>query len=264
MAQTQFKNVGKLRVAYKAVGEGAPLILLHGGEADSDMFREIMPYLAKSFLTIAYDQRSCGGTTRQDTSDYSLEDLADDAADFIEALGYEKAHVLGHSAGGLVAQMLAARWPQRIDKLILESTGPITTFKQTMNDKDGAIQEHARRLSEGGLAVAEYFTSPEYMVEHPEFADRYAELRAAASSELFPQRLKALKTFGNIDLSQIRTETLAIYAECDQLIERASFEHMANEVLPNARLEIYPEAGHLGVIQAPEGYAKLIVDFLNS
>ncbi|MEZ5690024.1 MAG: alpha/beta hydrolase [Caenibius sp.] len=261
MAHTHFKNVGKLRVAYEAAGEGDPLILLHGGEGDSGMFTEIIPYLAQSFLTIAYDQRGCGGTTCDDKSDYSLEDLADDAAGFIEALGYEKAHVLGHSAGGLVAQMLAVRSPHRIDKLILESTSPITTFKKTMSD--GAIQEHGRRISQGGLAsVAEYFTTPEYMAEHPEFVDRLKEIKATTSPEAMVQRLKALQTFEDIDLSQIQNETLAIYAERDQLVARDSFEHMANDVLPNARLEIYPDAGHASVVMFPEGYAKLITAFL--
>lgn len=261
MAQTQFKDVGKLRVAYKAAGDGPPLILLHGGEGDSGMFREIMPYLAKSFLTITYDQRGCGGTTTTDTSDYRLEDLADDAAGFVEALGYEKAHVLGHSAGGLVAQMLAVRSPQRIDKLILESTAPLTTFKATM--QDGAIQEHGRRIAAGGLAsVAEFFTTPEYMAEHPEFVDRLAEIKAASSPESFAQRLQALQTFDEVDLSRIRAETLAIYAERDQLVARDSFEHMAKKVLLNARLEIYPNAGHASVVQFPEGYAKVITAFL--
>jgi pimeloyl-ACP methyl ester carboxylesterase len=263
MAQTQFKQVGKIRVAYQAVGEGPPLILLHGGEGDSGMFKEIMPYLARSFLTIAYDQRGCGGTTMEDPSDYRLEDLADDAAGLIEALGYEKAHVLGHSAGGLVAQMLAVRSPHRIDKLVLESTAPITTFKKTMSD--GAIQEHGKRISEGGLAaLAEFFTTPEFIAEHPEFLHRLSEIRAAVSPEAMAQRLRALQTFDDIDLSQIRTETLAIYAERDQLVARDSFEHMAKEVLPNARLEIYPDAGHASVVQFPEGYAKLITDFLRT
>lgn len=261
MAQKQFKKVGKLRVAYEAVGEGPPLILLHGGEGDSGMFREIMPYLAKSFHTIAYDQRGCGDTTSEDMSDYSLEDIADDAAGLIEALGYEKAHVLGHSAGGLVSQVLAVRWPQRIDKLILESTAPITTFKQTMSS--GAIQEHGRRITEGGLAsVAEFFTTPEYMSEYPDFVDRLAEIKAAVSPEAMAQRLRALQTFEDVDLSQIRHETLAIYAERDRLVDRASFEHMANEVLPNARLEVYPNAGHASVLMFPEGYARLITAFL--
>lgn len=261
MTQTKFADVGQLRVSYQVAGEGPPLILLHGGEGDSGMFREIMPHLAKSFLTIAYDQRGCGGTTIEDKSDYRLEDLADDAAGFIKAIGFEKAHVLGHSAGGLVAQLLALRSPHRIDKLILESTAPLMTFKATMNN--GAIQEHGRRVAEGGLAsVAAFFTTPEYVAANPGFVDRLAEIKAASSPEAFAQRLRALQTFDDVDLSQIRMETLAIYAERDQLIERASFEHMANEVLPNARLEVYPDAGHASVVQFPEGYAKLITAFL--
>jgi len=214
-------------------------------------------------LAIAYDQRGCGGTTCEDTSDYSLEDLADDAAAFIEALGYEKAHVLGHSAGGLVAQLLAVRSPHRIDKLTLQSTAPITAFKKTLND--GAIQNYNKKRAEGGVkAAAELFTTPEYIAENPGFVDKLIELQKTVAPEAMAQRLRALQTFDidNVDLSQISMETLVIYAERDQLVERSSVEQMVNEVLPHARLEIFPNAGHAGVLQYPEGYAKLATAFL--
>ncbi|WP_162256394.1 alpha/beta fold hydrolase [Sphingomonas sp. Root710] len=263
MVQTKFQDAGKLRVRYKVAGDGVPLILLHGGTSDGGMFADILPYLAESFLTIAYDQRGCGGTTCEDSSDYSLEDLADDAAAFIEALGYEKAHILGHSAGGLVAQLLAVRSPRRVDKLILQSTAPITAFKKTLND--GAIQNYNKKRAEGGVhAAAELFTTPDYIAEHPEFVDKLIELQKSVAPEAMAQRLKALQTFDidNVDLSRITMETLVIYAECDQLVERASVEQMANEVLPHARLEIFRGAGHAGVLQYPEGYAQLATSFL--
>src|SRR5580700_1858605 len=150
MTNIQFKTVGKVKVAYEMLGKGPPLLLLHGGEADLRMFRDVVGHLQKSFLTIAYDQRGCGQTAVDDDSPYSLEDLADDAAGLIVALGYEKMHVLGHSAGGLVAQMLALRWPGRVDKLILEATISLADSKRLM--QDATLKERMKTLMAGGPA----------------------------------------------------------------------------------------------------------------
>jgi pimeloyl-ACP methyl ester carboxylesterase len=262
MTNIQFKKVGKVKVAYETLGKGPPLLLLHGGEADRRMFRDAVSYLQKSFLTIAYDQRGCGQTEVEDDSAYSLEDLADDAAGLIAALGYEKAHVLGHSAGGLVAQMLALRWPARVDKLILEATVSLADSKRLMQD-DGLKERMKSLAARGPSASAEFFTTPKYAAEHPEIIDLLGELRGSQTPEAFMRRMLALQTFADVDLSKIRAKTLVLYAEQDQAAQRGPVEKMA-KTIPNAKFEVYPDAGHIGIIQFPEGYSKVITAFLES
>jgi pimeloyl-ACP methyl ester carboxylesterase len=260
MSNVQFKTVGNVKVAYEIQGNGSPLLLLHGGEADLRMFRDAASYLQKSFRTIAYDQRGCGETTVVDDSEYGLEDLADDAAGLIVALGYEKMHVLGHSAGGLVAQMLALRWPGRVDKLILEATISLADSKRLM--QDATLKERMKSLAAGGPAAsAEFFATPKYVAEHPEIVDRLGELRGSQSPEIFMRRMRALQTYPEVDLRKIKAETLVLYAEEDQAAQRAPVEKMA-KAIPNAKFEIYPEAGHIGIIQFPEGYSRVIKAFL--
>ena len=90
-----------LSIGYSKRGSGPPLILMHGGEADHTMFSVLGAYLAASFTVIAYDQRD-SGTTRdlaQSPRAYGLADMGDDAAEFIKALGYERANVFGTSLG---------------------------------------------------------------------------------------------------------------------------------------------------------------------
>jgi pimeloyl-ACP methyl ester carboxylesterase len=262
MTNIQFKTVGKVKVAYDMRGKGSPLLLLHGGEADLRMFRDAVSYLQKSFLTIAYDQRGCGQTEVEDDSDYGLEDLADDAAGLIAALGYEKMHVLGHSAGGIVAQMLALRWPGRVDKLILEATVSLADSKRLMQDE--SLKERMKSLVAGGPAAsAEFFATPKYVAEHPEIVDRLDELRGSQSPEDFMRRMRALQTFGDVDLSKITARTLVLYAEQDQAAQRGPVEKMA-KIIPNAKFEVYPGAGHIGIVQFPEGYSKVIAAFLDS
>jgi pimeloyl-ACP methyl ester carboxylesterase len=262
MTNIQFKTVGKVKVAYEMLGKGPPLLLLHGGEADLRMFRDVVGHLQKSFLTIAYDQRGCGQTAVDDDSPYSLEDLADDAAGLIAALGYEKMHVLGHSAGGLVAQMLALRLPGRVDKLVLEATVSLVDSKRLM--QDDSLKERMKSLvARGPGASAEFFTTPKYVAEHPQIVDRLGELRGSQTPEAFMRRMRALQTFADVDLSKIRAKTLVLYAEQDQAAQRGPAEKMA-KTIPNAKFEVYPEAGHIGIIQFPEGYSKVITAFLAS
>ena len=88
--------------AYEKSGQGEPIVLLHGGEADHAMFDGLAAALRRHFTVIAYDQRD-SGATKNPPSAYSLADLADDAAALIRGLGYDRAHVFGTSLGGLIA-----------------------------------------------------------------------------------------------------------------------------------------------------------------
>ena len=108
-------------IAFKRSGNGPPLLLLHGAEADHSMFDAFGALLAAYFTVIAYDQRD-SGETRNPPSPYGLAELGDDAGALIAALGYQRVHVFGTSLGGAIAQLLAARHPARIDRLILSST----------------------------------------------------------------------------------------------------------------------------------------------
>ncbi len=262
MSDVLFKRVNGVQIAYRATGSGEPLVLLHGGEADHAMFRDVVAHLERSFLTITYDQRDCGASVSDDDSPYGLTDLADEAAGLIEALGLSKAHVLGHSAGGLVAQVLACRSPERVDKLILEATLPVTLANAAM--EDSAFKERLQTMSARGPAgMAEFFSSADYVKSHPEIIDRLGELRGRQTPDQLARRMQALRAVPEIALEKIGAETLVLYAEVDQAASRAAAEEMARTI-PKARFEVYPAAGHIGIIQFPEGYAEVISNFLNA
>src|SRR5260221_13951464 len=105
-------------IAFKGTGEGPPLLLLHGAEADHSMFDAFGALLAPPFTVIPYDQRD-SGATRNPPSPYGLDELAEDAAALIAALGYQRTNVFGPSLGGVIAQVLAAKHPTRVDPLVL-------------------------------------------------------------------------------------------------------------------------------------------------
>ncbi|MBC8569865.1 alpha/beta fold hydrolase [Zongyangia hominis] len=105
-----------IRLYYEKTGEGAPLLLLHGNGETHEIFTEAVDKLKEHFTVYALDSR-CHGKS-EDTGSLSYEEMTQDAADFIGALGLERPMVCGFSDGGIVGIMLALKYPGRISKLV--------------------------------------------------------------------------------------------------------------------------------------------------
>lgn len=113
-----------LQIYAERKGSGAPLLFISGTGSDLRNKPNFMDGPApKQFDTLAYDQRGLGQTEKPDTN-YTMADYADDAAALLDAVGWESAHVLGVSFGGMVAQELALRHSTRIRRLVLACTSP--------------------------------------------------------------------------------------------------------------------------------------------
>ncbi|RYF33561.1 MAG: alpha/beta fold hydrolase, partial [Comamonadaceae bacterium] len=112
---------GSVRTAYRQSGSGPLLLLMHGAEADHEMFLALMEELDADFTVVAYDQRD-SGTTENDDEPYDLGSLADDAAALIRLIAGPASgagvHLYGTSFGGQIAQVLAARHPQLVHRLV--------------------------------------------------------------------------------------------------------------------------------------------------
>ena len=125
MSAIRFAPGETVRTAYRQIGSGPLLLLIHGAEADHTMFLDLMAALAADFSVVAYDQRD-SGATENSGEPYGLESLADDAAVLIEFLLQSSVesslHVYGTSFGGQIAQILAARHPRLVNRLVLGST----------------------------------------------------------------------------------------------------------------------------------------------
>lgn len=115
--------VRDIEIHYDIAGDGAPVLLISGTGADLRDSPVSSNPLTKHFRVIAYDQRGLGQTSKPDLP-YTMSDYADDAAGLLDALGIARAHVVGISFGGMVAQHLAIRHPSRLERLILACTSP--------------------------------------------------------------------------------------------------------------------------------------------
>jgi pimeloyl-ACP methyl ester carboxylesterase len=259
--QIQHIRVGPVNVRYQRRGSGSVLLLLHGGggEADHSYYDEFAQLVSPPFETIAYDQRDCGGSVFPGEHSYTLADIAEEAVNFIRALGFERVHVLGTSAGGLVAQLIALRWPEHVDHLILNVIGPLNE----LDNNPGLLERRAKLLKmEDYKGFAELFSTPAYVAKHPEMVEKIKSLVTTSTHQ--QRRVAALLgTRPNVDLGKIRHKTMVIAGEEDQLVPLSAARKLAS-VIPNAELRIIPAAGHTALLENPAMYSSLVKGFLTN
>ncbi|GEP58569.1 alpha/beta fold hydrolase [Reyranella soli] len=248
-------------IAFARRGSGAPLLLIHGAEADHSMFDTLGALLAEHFTVIAYDQRDSGATRNPDAP-YGLTELADDAATLVEALGFERAHVFGTSLGGVIAQVLAQRHPQRIDRLVLSSTFRAGVAPASLNPEVFARLAALRASLPGSASeIARYFFTERYLASHPEAAALFAGNRRDAAQK--QRRAAILARPVAVDLGVISCPTLVLAAAEDRLIPPSHTLSLASE-LPDARTATIADAGHVAAIQDPEAVAHEVLAFLQA
>jgi pimeloyl-ACP methyl ester carboxylesterase len=248
-----------ISIAFKQCGSGPPLLLMHGNEADHSMFDALTGYLAESYAVIAYDQRDCG-QTENPAAPYQLADLGDDAAALIAALRLERAHVYGSSLGGLVAQSLAARHPDRVDRLVLGNTwraglSPAEFNPEVMRQLAG----YRADLVANAPKIAEYFFPPDFIEARPQVVEMFrgsgrSEDKRARRGAVIGQNVAA-------ELKHFPRPVLLITGSEDRVIPPAATAALA-DTIPDARLVTLDGIGHAGAIQAPDRIATVITDFL--
>jgi pimeloyl-ACP methyl ester carboxylesterase len=229
-------------IAFKRSGKGPPLVLLHGAEADHSMFDAFAPLLADDFTVIAYDQRA-SGQTKNPATPYGFEELADDAAGLIAALGYQHANVFGTSFGGVIAQVLAAHHPHRIDRLVLSSTFRPGAALPSINPDFPRFAELRSRLPESIGEFAKFFFTPDYLAGHPEALSIFAGNKR--TEEQKARRGAVVVRPISVDIARITAPSLVLVGAEDRLIPPAHTLSLAREIA-NANTVTIPRVGHVG------------------
>jgi pimeloyl-ACP methyl ester carboxylesterase len=246
-------------IAYARAGTGPPIVLMHGAEADRSMFAPLAAQLGKRLTVIAYDQRD-SGDTRNPGQPYTLEDMGDDAAALIRALGIEKAHVYGTSLGSLIAQSLAVRHSECVDRLILAAA---IRIGKTLSD---IAPETARRLQElrtdrvkNAEQIARIFYPDLHLAAHPEAIELFKIQRRTLEQQ--QRRAALLGPTPALDLSRITAPTLVLAGREDRLVPCAHSLSIAEEIR-GTQTSILEGVGHVNAIQAPVKVAQVIFRFL--
>jgi len=258
-------TINGIALYYEVHGQGDPLLMIKGLGHSAKLWLCQVPYLSRYFRTIIYDSRGVGRSDKP-VVPYSIADEGAEAVGLLDFLGIERAHVLGVSRGGYVAQEIAIGFPERVDKLVLLVTscgGP---------EYLAATQEiWARVLDVTGLTRAEiyrqgvrYSTTPEFFDQQPELVDRLVSLRMEDPQPLhaFKLQFDSASAFDARDRARhIRAPTLVIGGRQDQIVPLAFVRHLAAQI-PGARLQVVDKAGHLAFIEQSDTVNRAVKAFL--
>lgn len=256
-----------IRTNYHDVGDGFPLLMIHGsgpGVSAWANWRLVMPELAKRSRVIAPDMVGFGFTDRPAGQKYDMDVWVEQAVGLLDALGIERADLVGNSFGGALALALTIRHPQRVRRLVLMgSVGVPFEITEGLDAVWGYEPsfENMRR-------IMDYFAWDRSLVN-----DELAKLRYEASirpgfqesfSAMFPaprQRWVDAMTSSEADIRAIPHETLVIHGRDDQVIPLSTSLTLANWI-SRAQLHVFGRCGHWTQIEHSARFARLVGDFL--
>ena len=239
-----------------------PIFLIPGIGSDARMFDLVTARLEPSFECIGWDLPGYGKAPAR--GDYGFADLARWLADDLDALGHDRAFVLGHSIGGMAALEFAHSFPERLEGLILCGTTP------AFGSRDGTFEARflASRLGplDAGSSMAELARSAAAGLlgsRAGEVAARRTEaLLAEVPEAAYRQAIACLVTFDRRDaLQAITIPTLLIAGEEDQNAPLRTMERMVT-LMPRAAIEVLRGVGHMAPIEAPEAVAQAVRYFI--
>ncbi|MDQ3741042.1 MAG: alpha/beta hydrolase [Actinomycetota bacterium] len=257
-------NVNGQELHHLQRGEGEPLLLIQGMSGTHLSWGdEFLDLLARDFAVTYYDNRGMGESSRVEDP-FTIVDLADDAAGLLDALGIERAHVLGVSMGGMIAQQLALRHPERILTLTLGCTYPGGPGSELTPPENGRRLLDAWTSGDRERAVRtgwEINVSPAFAADDDKYA-RFREAVLGAKAALSVIRLQAQAVGGHdvLDrLGELEMPTLVIHGDLDGMLPVTNGRLIASRI-PGARLEVMEGVGHLFWIEQPERSAALVAE----
>jgi len=240
-AESGYAPVNGIRVWYAAFGRGEPVLLLHGGLANSNYWGNQVPALAKSYRVIVVDSRGHGRSTH-DERPYGYDLMASDVLGLMDFLKLPKAAVVGWSDGAILGLDIAIHHPERLSKLFAFAAN---------SDPSGVADIAQSTVFNAYIARAE----KEYQVLSPT-PDQY--------KSFVDQISKMWETEPHFTAEQLRVITVPTWivdADHDEAIKRENTEFMANEI-PNAGLLLQPQVSHFSFLQDPRQFTGDVLHFM--
>ena len=249
-------------IHYVRRGEGQPLLLIQGMSGNHLAWGEpFLGDLERDFDLVAYDHRGVGHSSVV-TDPFSIKDMADDAAALIDALGWESAHVVGISMGGMVAQELALRHPDRIRTLTLGCTYSGGEGSALASSQVSTKLAEAMMSGDPDRAIAtayEVNVSPGYGADKSAYGTFY-EMATALPTPVPVIMLQMQAVMGHdtsARLGSIEAPTLVVHGTEDRMLPVVNGELIAR-LIPHARLELLEGVGHMFWWEQPERSAALV------
>lgn len=269
-------RVGDVNLYYELYGSGDPLVLIAGTGISLAPWRVFqVPEFAKHYQVLIYDHRGLGRSDKPDLP-YSTRLFAKDCAGLMDALGIERAHIMGHSMGGRVAQWLTLDNPQKVRSLVLSGTGSGKYSDRLEDYPRGVPLDAALEMIEKGYDKYQhdhwgpgFMFSEQFMKEHPQVVKTFQDLIVEEIPPLkcYLRHVVARQCHETTDLlPEITAPTLVIVGSKDTH-EGGTGSHVESskvlaEKIPNAEFVLVEGGRHGYLREMPEKGHPPILDFL--
>jgi pimeloyl-ACP methyl ester carboxylesterase len=273
-------KVNDIQTYYEVKGKGFPLVMIQGMNGNLAMWDpRLVEGLSKHFKLVLFDNRGAG-RTEISKREYTIRLFADDTAGLMNALGISKAHVLGLSMGGAVAQELAINYPEKVEKLILCST--CSQHRGTQEERrmtEAMVQASKEEITKMSLSsplasdyprdflrdfpIAFLGLTSEFVKENPDLARSLLQLfdKYPISAKALMNRYDAMLRFNSqTRLKHIKAPTLVLHGRKDTTVAPKEGSILA-KAIPNAKLVYFEKSNHL-LAEEMEEVLKVITEFL--
>ena len=245
-----------MKIAWERHGSGEPLLLIQGLGYARWGWEPVDEPLARSFEVLVFDNRGIGESDAPQ-GPYTAAEMAGDAVQVLDEAGVERAHVMGTSLGGMIAQELALEYPERVGKLVLACTTPGGPRAYPMPQPTVDLmlaRASLREFTENALAPA----------DRPDLVERILVHRERTAQGFEPWSAQAAAGAG-FDASErlggLAAPTLVQHGDSDLVVDPRNGELLV-ELIPDARLSVYEGGGHLFFWQEPERFVREVEEFL--
>lgn len=274
-----FANLHGVKISYQVYGNGFPVIFIHGYGAKKEIWKPQVAEMSKRFKLVTFDLRGTGESDRPNIP-YTMKMMAEDVNGLAEFLNIKKAHIIGRSFGGMIAQNVSLLYPEKVEKLVLITTNYGRTNTNWVEiPKNGRLEEietlkhnplkafkqkskwlfHIKFRKEMEANPTKKF----YGVFSMEDLIRESTVNPSRPQDIINQA-EAMKTHYTFDkLTEIKHDTLLIAASHDRQTPVSVMMEM-NKRIPHSELKIINEAGHFMTLSRASEVNKMILDFLEN
>jgi aminoacrylate hydrolase len=256
-------SIGDAELYYEEAGRGDAVMLVPGLSGQGAFWTRQVAELAKDFRTVVHDHRGAGRSTHSAIR-YSVEQMAADTVRLMDALGIQAAHLVGHSTGGAIGQVIAQDHPGRLRSLVLSATWPGRDpfFRRVFESRKETLVACGMAAY---LRASALFLAPPWWISANDATIRDQHRQAldlAPPVEVLASRIDAIVDFDRrARANEIRVPTLVIVAADDMVTPRFYSEELAARI-PGAKLVVLDTGGHFAPQITPEPYNAAVGTFL--
>jgi len=249
-----------VKIVWEECGGGSPLLLIQGLGYARWSWDPVVPGLAVNHRVVFFDNRGIGESDKPD-GPYTAREMANDALQVLDEARVERAHVLGASLGGMIAQELAVAAPERVDRLVLCSTTP--GGPDTVPMPEVTVQLLAEAPTLAPEVALRRFVENALGADPPaELVDEIFERRIANPLDPAGWQAQAAAGIGFQGVDRdIAAPTLVLAGTGDNVVDRRNSDVLAARI-PGARVEWFEGAGHLFFWERPGEFVRIVSDFL--